>query len=179
MRRTNDAFTLVEMVVTLAIVGLVTVLALGVVVNMSRADATTASTFETNTIKAALTEVLARDLAGASRQCKSTGGFGILTQVALDPQTMALRHWSAEVTYEILKLGSQSWLLRRQRIEDGSVSRELVCAGVTSITLATEPDNAAEGKWNRLGDTVKVQVRLVGNSSSEPLELTFMTGNAQ
>ncbi len=180
MKRLTTGLTLIELMVTLAIVGLLMTATLGVVTNLSRAERVGVRSHQTALLRTKLRPLLARDIGHAGHHSRAAKGFGLRSQAALDPKTMGLRHWGSEVTYEVRTIGPDRWLVRTQKLGDGSTFTELVCTGVRAIALRTSMDSggASIGRWRQLSEAVTITVDL-GGDSEEPIEMTFHTGSSR
>jgi len=176
--RGSRGLTLVEVTVALAITSLLMVTALATLVNVSRAEAANQGRVDATETRLVVQRLLARDLAHARSWQATSGGFTIMTEAALDADTLELTHQSAEVSYQTRQLGPHSYLLRTQK-GPGKPLTELVSPGVTGIALhvvaVAQPGGKADVQ--ALPPAVKISVTFEGPSLGTQ-EFTFRTGVA-
>jgi len=169
----NNAFTLIELMLTLAIVSLLTLAALKVAAATSRDVRSLQKAADAPGLAPGLMELISRDLMHAHKLRKTASGFALQTHVCLDPKTFELRHMPAEVEYEVRKVGQRSLLVRRQRLQDQKETRELVCCNVSAIGIQSAPNGAAGGDdWQPATEAVTVSA-VLGTTGMEPQEMVF------
>ena len=138
MRR-KKALTLIEIMVTLAIVSILTVGALSAVSGMTRSETAKAASHSHTVFLSSLRNLIEADILHATDYETTPDGFVVQTMVLLDETTMRRRHLPVAIEYQIRLIGEQSWLVRIQRpaleIPD---STELVWPGVATIDLAEQ-----------------------------------------
>ncbi len=143
--RHPKALTLIEIMVTLAIVSILTVGALSAVSGMTRSETAQAAGHRHAVIVSSLRNLIEADILHATDYETTPEGFVLQTMVLLDHVTMRRRHLPVAVEYQIRLIGERSWLVRIQRpaleIPD---SAELVWPGVTTIDLAEQYDSETE-----------------------------------
>jgi len=136
--------TLVELMVTLAIVAMTAVAALAVVTDLSRVEGMERHRQQEVTWLAPVRDLLASDLAHATQYRVSEGGFVLRAQASLDAATLEQRHLPAAVQYVVRRIGARPWLMRFERPETaGNDMAELVCPGVRGLLLEPVPQDAA------------------------------------
>lgn len=171
--RGNNAFTLIELMLTLAIVSLLTLAALKVAAATSRDARSLQKAADAPGLAPRLMELIQRDLMHAHKLRKTASGFALQTHVCLDPKTFELRHMPAEVEYEVRKVGQRCLLFRRQRLQDQKETRELVCCDVNAVGIQSAANRPAGGDdWQAAPDAVTVSA-VLGATGTAPQELVF------
>lgn len=165
--RSTSGLTLVELTATLAIASLVMVATLGVVANMSRSDAVNRGLPGGSSLEPALRGMLACDLLSARRWRTTKSGFELETHSSLSRKTLELSHAPASVGYEVRRIASRSWLVRKELPETGSETVELICPGVATIG----PGSGAQ-RWRAVPDVARVTLRLEGRRQ-DAVEFVF------
>lgn len=170
-QRKYAGFTLIEIMVTLAIVSILMVAAMAVTVRLGRIEQASADGPDHRTIRRErIAGVLAMDLTHAERygQLANAPGFVLLTRAYLDPDSLELSHLPATVTYSIVIVADQPWLQRTQRFADRQPMRELLCRGVRDIFLAVQVGQLPPaGQTRPAPETVNVVVDFGGPQELE------------
>jgi len=171
----KNAFTLVEILVALAIVGLLSTACLAVLTRLNRAGAE-AETLPSRTarLKSALVRAMADDLLHAGRFRAVEGGFEIQTTHWLSHDDLTRRHQPTAVRYTAIAAGGRSVLVRRQESADKTCT-ELVAAGVAGVAVELPPETsqeetpqiAAPGGWLPLPAIAKIVVQLDGREHGD------------
>ena len=163
--------TLIELLVTLALTGLLTASALAVVASVSRTRSLAADDrTEASGLEDSLLEVIEPDLTHATRYRNTAAGFEIETLSALTPGTMVRKHVTATVLYD----SRQQWLMRTQTVGLAVPMQEVVGRGITNIDLQdagdTEDDeDVIYGIWQAPPEVWRVTV----TADDEPLTYTL------
>ena len=127
-------------------------------------------------LQAELADLIGMDVVHARRYRNHAGGMTLTTQSSLAPKTLALEHLPAEVSYEVRKIGAESWLVRKQSLPRGGRLTELVCSGVSAIRLET-PGKQAKGKMpESKALPAAVEVKLVlQDAGADEITLPYRT----
>jgi prepilin-type N-terminal cleavage/methylation domain-containing protein len=152
MQRTG--LTLIELMVALAIVGLVTAGVLGVVTNLSHGQGARQREMFTSRQEAGLDELLRLDLQHATKLQLFANGILITSNAGLAEETNELEHVSCEIRYEIKTIAERNWLLRFQKRSANAQEKEvasIVCADVKEIQIEI-PEEAEknQAKWESI-----------------------------
>lgn len=170
--RSQAGLTLIEIMVTLAIVSILVVAAMAVTVRMGRIErAVVAGPDHRAARRERIADVLAMDLTHAERygQLANEPGFVLITRACLEPGSLELSHLPVTVTYTIFQAAGQPWLARAQRSAGRQPVRELLCQGVRDLFLTVQVEQpAAAGRTRPVPETVNVVVDFGG---PEELEL--------
>jgi len=161
MRRT-EGLTLVELLATLAITGLLVAGSLRAVGSLGRSDRAGRSRYEDASRRAALERILEMDLTHARRFRATKTGFELQTWFALAGETLSAAHVPVRVAYEIETIHDRPWLQRRQTGSgSGPGAAELLLPDVVSIVLQTDTPSrrGSRDAWTGLSSTVIVEVR--------------------
>ena len=153
--RTRSGMTLIELVLALTISTMLTVAAMGVVANLARAQSAQKRAADAASLRTRLHSLLAADLRHAERYRALDDGFEFSSAAALDPEVLEVRHLKSTVSYTVLEVGPESWLVRRQQSDAYGFFTELVCPGVVSVRCGgpatDESDGVAAGGEGRVG----------------------------
>lgn len=153
--RHRTGFTLVEVLLTLAITGILMVAAVTATVRLRRAHRQTRAAHRRSTPHEPLRALLAADLLHATEYRALERGFALRGRASLRPGSLELQHIEAEIRYELREVGGSRWLVRTQRTGAEEPSAELVCGGVAAARLAAEGKDAPEGHdWEEIPDDV-------------------------
>ena len=162
MRQTG--LTLVELMVTLAIVSILAVAALTVVTDLRRVEGMESRRQAEATALAPLGELIEWDVAHATHYRPAPGRVLLETQASLDATTLERRHLPATVEYTLREVGPRRWLVRIQRPQaSGAALAELVArdVGGVRIELVDPPPDAAPAnpdEWQPLSAVVAITV---------------------
>lgn len=152
-------FTLVEMMVTLAIVGLLTVTALRAVTQAARAGRRQERAASVMGRGEAVWDLLRQDLVHAQRLRRTKDAFEIQGAVRLEPGTGEHRHLPATAVYRACDIRGRRVLLREQRIERQGPTAELVSLAVLSLAVTGKDGKELPlEKWQSVPDDVTVKV---------------------
>ena len=164
MRR---AFTLVEQLAALALAALLTAAAIGVLAGIARDRAS----LRPNEGEAGLeraAELIRADLAGSQRLEPWGNGFSLNGFASIDSASLAPGHRPVRITYQILKIGNESSLVRTQEsldvLSNRNTDAQLVCDEVAAVSIrpvvtgrpATRPADPSGAR-----STVPQAVRLI------------------
>jgi hypothetical protein len=165
--------------VTLAIVSLLVLGALGVVGALARSRAVVARAEGPGPSEAVLRGLVASDLCHASQYRSTPGGLELELHTMLDPVTLQRRHLASTVTYKVAMVQNTSWLIRTQQVVGQADMIELVAPGVAGIAMeaagtasAANPDG-----WFPLMPAGEVKVRRASADAGE-IVIHFNTGEA-
>ena len=167
-----SGMTLIELMTTLLIVGLLMASSLGVVTRMSQTQEIVLRT--DNPLEPSLRSLLAGDVRNAERYRKTPGGFVLRTHAALDDKNRELKHLPTTVTYETMRIDSRSWLVRRQQLDGAARSVDLVCADVRGISFRAldEQPSRSRGAWQAVPEAVVISVEFNGDDRA-PMEFIY------
>ena len=169
----NNAMTLVEITVAMAIAGLLMAGVLGAVRALARDGMATALPHDQAVTEAGLRNVLEADIMHARRYRATQKGFELETTCALDPATMEIDHVPAVVAYEIRQAGKRTWLVRSQTSGIQKSQIELVLADVKAIAIRQSPEATSQdasvsdqtpveaGRWRPVPTGLAVTVELL------------------
>lgn len=169
MTTRGSGLTLVELMVSLAITGILMVAALGVVSSLARVRRQLEQP-DGAALSARVSSALWADLIHAERYLNTQEGFALVTWSTLDSDTLTRRHLLATVRYEVRQLSGRYWLLRTQQ---GRATRqsftELVCPDIRRIQLAdavprTDAPPRRYHAWRQAPKAFLVRFRLSGES---------------
>lgn len=187
MRR-QAGFTLIEIVVALAISAMLAIAAMGVVAGLARSERAQGRSRSRESLEAGMRGLLARDIRQADQYRTTQDGIELHTWQALDPATLDGLHLESVVGYKVAETSRHMWLVREQKSEIGGNLTELVCRGVTAVRLdASVTDNTTllpaasgkappaaaaakpqdDGKWKKMPPAVTFTVEFNG----EPPEM--------
>lgn len=148
----NRALTLIELVVSLAIVSMLMVAVMTVIGGLSRSERRDQAQHEGNRLASPLRDILANDLVHATQFTSTPDGCQLRTYAAIDPATMERNHRPVGIEYLVQIIAQRRWLVRVQHDENGGPDvRQLVCCDVAhfavqpadSVTTGTEPADDA------------------------------------
>ncbi|MCY2927476.1 MAG: prepilin-type N-terminal cleavage/methylation domain-containing protein [Planctomycetota bacterium] len=167
-------FTLVEVVVAMAIACLLTVAAMRTITSVTRSCRLDQHRSEEATLAAGLRSLLSSDLGSAKgSRMPAGGGLDLHCRAGLEPKTLERRHLPNVVTYKTVKIGEVSYLLRTQQSLTGAAKfTELVCSGVTGIgpPVTADPADAENpGAWGPAPDSLLLRVprRGMGDATTD------------
>lgn len=171
-----SGLTLIELIAALAIVSLLMAVALRVATQLARRQDALQRPGGGSGLRERLGAVLEADFVHARRYRSGPSGLAVMTQASLDGRTMAMEHLPTEVTYLVRKIGSISWLLRRQKLPRGGSFTEAVCSGVRDIRIASADGARAPSpdQWKMLPAAVNVTVGFQ-DTRRRPIRLCFHT----
>lgn len=184
-RRRPRAMTLIELVLALAIASMVSLAAMGVVVNLSRSREVQRREADAVTARQQLEGLMEADLQHAERYRLTKAGIEFQSAALIDPETLETRHLDCTIAYQVIEIGLDSWLVRRQQSVGQDAFTELVCEGVIGIGLASRDDNGvspdvasprnARSDWAAVPRRLDLVVEM--ESAEQPrIELTLDTG---
>lgn len=165
--------TLIEVMLTLAIVSILTVAAMRVTINISRAHALERTQDRASALEPRLDELLRMDTGHADGWRRTSEGFELRSLSAIDYDSLRLAHLPVTVRYEVRQIGGVSWLIRRQEYQ-GKAFNELVCSGVSEVGLESVGAGGEAEKFNDMPETMTIIVKFEKYSAS-PLEFTYRT----
>jgi prepilin-type N-terminal cleavage/methylation domain-containing protein len=131
----HKGLTLVELMVTLAIVGLLVTASFGVVGAMARSQAAALSTDGPGPSEARLRALVLDDLTHADRYREVPGGLELELHAMIDPATLDRRHTASTVSYRIVRLGTTPWLVRSQQVAGQDTLTELAGPAIQKVAL--------------------------------------------
>jgi prepilin-type N-terminal cleavage/methylation domain-containing protein len=169
----RNGLTLIELLVTLAIMGMLTVTALGVAGRLARREKQYRDDNQRDFVEAeaGLRRLLALDLPHAARLRNRPGGFDLKSRSRLRSQTLELQHLSAEIFYdvEVSKTDATPRLVRTQKTPDGLIAKDLAWVGVSSIRITSVGGRTigadVDEQWQGGGGTLGVEIRF-----AQPME---------
>ena len=169
-------FTLIELMVTLAIVALLTMAALATVTTLARSQTVRQRTDVAATRQQHLERLLAEDFRHVTGFRLVPGGFELDSQAVLDPTTLERRHLGAVVGYEVRQIGQRPWLVRTQRSDAGGDSTEPVCPAVRAVAIRVprKPDIPPEA-WQKLPVSADVSFEF-SEAGAATLAISLRTG---
>ncbi len=173
----SRGLTLVEMIATLAIVGMVTAASLALTANLLGRQKAAGGIAAADATVEKIRHVLSLDMAHATRCRVVEGGLKLRTRTAVRPGTMEIAHLPVEVLYEIGAAGNESWLVRSQCAAGDEVFRELVCRDVTDLSFVRagggEGGRRAADNLNLApGDAVSFDLRFYRNGTERTVTIT-------
>ena len=194
--RHRRGFTLIEIMVALAIAAMLSMAAMAVVANLARSQAASKRTEGAAFMKTGLRRLLATDVDHADRYRVLPNGIELHSRAAIDPASLEVRHFESVIGYKTIELGADVWLVREQQSEMSGMLTELASKGVKTISI--EPINQDNtplpnnmrgpatrsvgifrpqglGEWSPMPQGVRVTLELSG-SGSEPMEYRFSRG---
>jgi prepilin-type N-terminal cleavage/methylation domain-containing protein len=160
--------TLVELVVAMAIMGLIASATLGVVSRLAKASsAQAANPHDASVFEASLRSLLESDVTHASWYRLKDSGLDLQTRSGLESGTLELNHEQRLVRYEIRQVNSTGWLTRREQRSDGKTFVEVVCPAATAILLRSSGDDKSPppATWTPLPSAAEV---LLGFQDNRP-----------
>jgi prepilin-type N-terminal cleavage/methylation domain-containing protein len=173
LSRPARAFTLVEVLVTLVIVGVLTASSLGLVARLSKRQIALQQSGRRDDVAAGLRRLVELDLQHADRYRVLSDGFEIEARSTVAAETMALSHLPATIRYRIETIGPRPWLVRTQRGGDKDVFRELVCSGVAKISVSgLQSGGAGQGGWLITPPALRVKAEYRIDSGTKTLDFS-------
>jgi len=156
----HRGMTLIEMMMALAIVGLLTAAALTVATNLSRSRRLDATRTTDAAVAESIGGLLAADIRNATAYHLQAGGIELQARASLDAETFEMRHLPVTVIYEIREIADARWLVRRQQADGKDVLSELVCRDAAAVTLRPIDGDSkrSSGTWRPLPACVEVAV---------------------
>ncbi len=198
-RRPPAGLTLIEVTVAMALTGVLMAAMLRVVTRLSRDPAIRGTISDQRLLADRLYGLLAADVVHAERYRVEKGekspagasekGFSLQTRSSLAAKTLELRHLAATVTYELRRVGSETWLVRVQQAGGGEPTAGLICSGVRAVRIASSADGKAAGAaagtparararakkgWKSLAEITDVTVEFADGRA--PLTFRFCRG---
>lgn len=168
--------TLIELMVALAIVGLVTAGVLGVVTNLSHGQGNRQRELLTSRTEAGLEDLLRLDFQHVTKLQRQANGFLLTSNAGLAKETSELEHLPCEIRYEIKTISDRNWLFRYQKSvscpQEGE-SVEAVCADVKEIQIEI-PDELENNqtKWESVPNEFVIHF-VFTDVNREPLSVAF------
>jgi len=156
----RHGFTLIELVIALAITALVCLGALSATAALARSGDALQRRSRTADFREALGPLLRHDLQHARRLAAAGDGIELNVSSALDPASLTVDHVPATVRYEIRHHGQSTWLVRRQTSPLVPDSTALVCPGVNSLTMQLIGRDGQATAAGRPQHAARVRVRL-------------------
>ena len=157
--------------VSLAIVGILTVATLKVVAGLSRCAELNRQSHPANLAQGRLKDLLTMDLLHARRYRSTPTGIELGGYYFIDPQSMEAKHLGVSVIYELKTVADQTILLRRQRPENQKEVKELASSSVTALSVRpaakTNTPPLPAGAWRSMADAVIVTVQWAGKTPSQ------------
>jgi len=158
---------------TLVIVSILTVAAMRVTINISRAHALEQTRDRASALEPRLDELLRMDTGHADGWRHTSDGFELRSLSAIDRDSLRLAHLPVTVRYEVRQIGGVSWLVRRQG-RQGKIFNELVCSGVSDVGLDSLVADGEPEKFNDMPQTMTIVVKFKKHGNS-PLKFTYRT----
>ena len=138
------AFTLIELLAATALIGLLMVAMMSVMGSIGRTERVMAAHDTAAPEVDALVRLLERDLAHAREVYAENDRVELHAFSAVDERSMEPTHRPVRIRYEVRRLGSRRWLVRRQarrdELSNRDVSAELVCADVKAVQLKSQEE---------------------------------------
>lgn len=168
--------TLIELMATVAITGILVAAALGVATRLSRAEAINERSHEASLPQVHLKNLLASDIIHARFYRKTSNGVEFQLRARLDVKTLEMQHLRSTVGYEIRQIASRRWLLRVQKVPDRQDHTELVCPDVYAVSLGTIKDDrtTASDDWKPVPEVLTVRVEF-SEADRKPVAFKFYT----
>jgi prepilin-type N-terminal cleavage/methylation domain-containing protein len=174
MRR--KGMTLIELMVALAIVGLVTAGVLGVVSNLSHGQGNRSQELLTSRMEDGLEKLLRIDFLHATKLQCSLNGFSFSSNAGLAEDTNELKHLPCEIRYEIKAIADRNWLFRYQKnTTAGAIeTAEAVCADINElqIEIPEEMDKNQQVQWETIPKSFVIHF-VFTDTNREPLSVAF------
>lgn len=143
MNSSPQAFTLLEMVLAVALAAMLMVLVLAVSANVRRTQSKLDRDPQDTTAEMRLVGLIERDLAEASEIEASADGFSLTGTGRLDDGRLGNRHGSTRTTYRIADVSGQRCLLREQTeiesLTNQNSQLELLGSGIDRLDLGLPP----------------------------------------
>jgi len=159
----RTGLTLIELVVALAIAGMLMSATLGAVTAVSRAHALTAGADAAASGRNRLRAVLTADLCHTERYARTPDGLSLRTRARLNAKTLEIDHIPATVDYRVRRIDGRPWLLRVQKGSRQGDLAEIMCPDVLSVDVRGLQGGAeTEGKWKGMPDVAVVTVAFEG-----------------
>jgi len=175
----SKGMTLIEVMLTLAIVSLLTVSSLNVTINLAAAQRGDRRTHDAAATDVQLRELFRIDLAHAHACAITEAGLRFRTRAILD-ENLEVRHLPAVIGYEVRRIAERQWLVRTQTCSSGRrTMTELVCPDVRTVSLKSTGDaprpDLQEIQWHGVPQTPTVVVEFE-NRPSSPVEFSHTGG---
>jgi prepilin-type N-terminal cleavage/methylation domain-containing protein len=169
MRR---AFTLIEVLVSLAVVAMLVVAALAVSTSLARSELVIRKKAAgPENLQAALDAMIGTDMQHAHHYRTASGGFSFQTHAHLAAGSLALEHLPAVVTYEVRSVGERQCLVRTQEASGEAARTELVAMGVRSVRFQPAKKPGGTSEWKAVSGTCLVAVEFGEPGSPQTTEL--------
>jgi len=180
MRRSmhcNKGITLIEVMLTLAIVSLLTVSSLNITINLARAQRGDQRIHDASATDAQLRELFRIDLAHVHEYGITEESLKFRTRAVLD-EDLEVRHLPAVIGYEVRRIDDRPWLVRTQACGKRTMT-ELVCPDIKTVSLksARGADDSAgpdsqEIQWRPVPQTPTVVVEFA-DRQGKPVEFAY------
>ncbi|MBN1941690.1 MAG: type II secretion system protein [Phycisphaerae bacterium] len=169
--------TLIELMVALAIVGLVTAGVLGVVSNLSHGQGDRRRELLAGRADAGLETLVRMDFLHAATLQRQGNGFSLTADAGLAENTRELVHLPCEIRYEIKTIAGRNWLLRYQKHTANPQEGELVeavCADVKEIQIEVLDDAEAnqQTEWESIPRSFVIYFVFM-DTNRNPLSIAF------
>jgi prepilin-type N-terminal cleavage/methylation domain-containing protein len=165
--RCVQGFTLVEVMATTAIVGLLLTATLGVTVNLSRSTAILEPRHERDSLADRLDSLLETDMVHTVRLRRDKDAVELQSRQSLDAKTLAPAHVPSTVRYEIKEIEGRRWLIRRQTTGSRAELVSLLCPDARKIGIEAPGLQNADGdrKWTAMDEVATVTVEFADGRS--------------
>lgn len=156
----KGGLTLVELAVALALSAVLVTAALAAAAQMAKGQRQAQPAQADDQAVARMKDLISLDLLHGQSWRPTKEGLAIQTWTCLDGRTRAMSHRPVTVTYEVRRVGDQSWLWRRQQgREKADDLIDLVSGGVdrAALQVRSRPTGPASD-WRALPDEVTVEL---------------------
>jgi len=184
--RNDRGLTLVELLVAIAIAGMLMAAAMAAVTSMAQADKISQRTESVANPIGDIKNLLSADIANARGYRPTAKGFEMQTLCSIDGRYMELRHLPCTVAYEVQEIAGQKWLIRIQSDSDNAKPyKELVSRHVVEIAVAesankqtddnAQPVRAAstQSRWQRIPPAMTLKIK--PDTNDRPTDLVIQT----
>ena len=176
----RSGFTLIEVLVTLAIVSLFTMASMGVVARLTRDQVTAGERIKTTSSREAIRRLLEADVVHADRFRNLADGVELKGCFAITASGLRVEHVPATVRYQIRRVDRASWLVRIQQTGDGEPFVERVSGDVYAVRLIgrrrdtnAAPNSADIDIWRDVGAVMNVDI---AGESGKGVAFAVLTG---
>jgi len=173
----------------LAIVGILTVAALSVTVNISRVERLERQEDGASALAPGLDALLRMDMVHADGYRSAGGGLELRARCGIDYGSLEAGHLPVTLKYRISEIGGVSWLVRIQEYR-GRTFKELVCSDVSAFVMNSirvtaggndkktrkgkRTGNLGELKFRKIPQTVTIAIEF-DRGGKTPLEFVYRT----